>query len=144
MSSTTSEMSSANFNPLRILLADDDAELRLLVAAALREDGYEVLEAQDGGRLLVQIARAYAGHGRDPVCDVIVSDIRMPICSGIQILENLRRARWTTPVVLITAFGSETIRAHVVSLGATLLNKPFGLDDLRKAVTSALSGAVAD
>ena len=53
------------FKPPRILLADDDVVLRVLVAAALREDGYEVLESQDGGRLLVQIAAAYAGRSRE-------------------------------------------------------------------------------
>jgi DNA-binding response OmpR family regulator len=130
--------SSAHFKPPRILLADDDVVLRTLVASALREDGYEVVESQDGGRLLVQIAGAYAGRGRDVICDLIVSDIRMPVCSGVQILEGLRKAHWTTPVILITAFANEATRKHVESLRAIVLDKPFDLDDLRTAVASLL------
>jgi CheY-like chemotaxis protein len=130
--------------PPRILLADDDVVLRLLVAAALREDGYEVLESEDGGRLLVQIAGAYAGHGRDVICDMIVSDIRMPVCSGVEILEVLRKAHWTTPVILITGFGNEATRKHVEALHAIVLDKPFDLDDLRTAVASLLPGEGSD
>lgn len=124
--------------PPRVLLAEDDVELRLLIAAALREDGYEVVEVPDGGRLLVQIAGAYVGDGRRAVCDVIVSDIRMPVCSGMQILEGLRKAHWATPVILMTAFRNEGARARAESLGALLLDKPFGLDDLRMAVMDLL------
>jgi DNA-binding response OmpR family regulator len=122
----------------RILLADDDVELRVLVATALREDGYEVVEVHDGGRLLVQVAAAYAGQGPDSVCDLIVADIRMPVSSGVQILECLRKAHWVTPVILITAFGTRAIRRYVESLGAVLFHKPFDLDDLRTAVVNLL------
>ena len=45
----------------RILLAEDDAEMRSLVGSALRLDGYDVVEASDGGRMLVQLASAYGG-----------------------------------------------------------------------------------
>jgi DNA-binding response OmpR family regulator len=126
--------------PPRILLAEDDAKLRLLVATTLREAGYEVIEVQDGGRLLVQIAGAYAGHGRHAVCDMVVSDIRMPICSGMEILEGLRKAHWTTPVILMTAFRNEATRTLAASLSATLLEKPFGLDELLQAVLNLLPG----
>jgi len=126
--------------PRRILLAEDDADLRSAAATALREDGHEVIEVQDGGRLLVRIAGAYSEHTREVAYDVIVSDIRMPVCSGIQILENVRKAHWTIPVILMTAFGNETTRMHVESLGAILLDKPFGLDELRNAVTYLLPG----
>jgi DNA-binding response OmpR family regulator len=118
--------------------------LRSLVAAALREDGYEVVESEDGGRLLVQIAGAYAGLGREIICDMIVSDIRMPVCSGIQILEGLRKAHWTTPVILITGFGNEATRRHAESLRAIVLDKPFDLDDLRTAMADLLPGEGSD
>jgi CheY-like chemotaxis protein len=133
-----------HFKPPRILLADDDVVLRSLVAAALREDGYEVVESEDGGRLLVQIAGAYAGLGREIICDMIVSDIRMPVCSGIQILEGLRKAHWTTPVILITGFGNEATRRHAESLRAIVLDKPFDLDDLRTAMADLLPGEGSD
>ena len=67
-------------HPARILVAEDDPEMLTLIVEAFRKDGYEVQAAHDGGRLLVQLT-----HG--PRCnyehvDLIVSDVRMPICSG--------------------------------------------------------------
>jgi len=122
----------------RVLLAEDDAEMRSVVADALRGDGYEVVEAADGGRLLVDVAAWFkGGDGADSV-DLIVSDIRMPICTGLQILAALRDAHWRTPVILMTAFGDETVRRHAESLDALLFDKPFDLDDLRTAVANLL------
>jgi DNA-binding response OmpR family regulator len=126
--------------PPRILLAEDDDEMRALVACVLRTDGYQVTEVRDGGRLLVQIASAYRAQGRDAACDVFVSDIRMPVCSGVEILEGLRRAHWTTPVILMTAFGNSATRRRAEALGAIVFDKPFDLDALRAAVRNALPG----
>jgi DNA-binding response OmpR family regulator len=124
--------------PFRVLLAEDDAEMRRLVADALRADGYELVEAPDGGRLLVNIAAwLKGGHGAESV-DLIVSDIRMPICSGLQILAALREGHWRMPVILMTAFGDEAIRKHAESLDAVLFDKPFDVDDLRTAVANLL------
>lgn len=124
--------------PFRVLLAEDDAQMRCLVAEALRADGLEVVELSDGGRLLVDIAaRLKTGRG-DASIDLIVSDIRMPICTGLQILGALRDAHWHTPVILMTAFGDEATRKHAESLRAVLFDKPFDLDDLRTAVANML------
>jgi DNA-binding response OmpR family regulator len=125
-------------SPFRILLAEDDSEMRSLVADALRADGHEVVELADGGRLLVDIAaRLKKGDGDDSL-DLIVSDIRMPICTGLQILTALRDAHWHTPVILMTAFGDDATRRHAESLSAILFDKPFDLDDLRTAVANLL------
>jgi len=107
-----------------------------LIVEAFRKDGYEVQAAHDGGRLLVQLT-----HG--PRCnyehvDLIVSDVRMPICSGIQIVEALRAAQCFVPVVLMTAFGDPQTRSHAEGLGAVLLDKPFELADLRATVAELL------
>lgn len=108
-----------------------------LIVESLREDGNDVQEAHDGGRLLVELT-----HG--PRCnyesvDLIVSDIRMPVCSGLQIVEALRAAHCGVPIVLMTAFGDDQTRAHAESLGAILFDKPFALDDLRTAVLALLA-----
>jgi CheY-like chemotaxis protein len=126
--------------PFRILVAEDDAEMRRLVTDALREDGYEVVELADGGRLLVDIAARLkaAPEGDYEDIDLIVSDIRMPICTGLQILEALRQAHWRTPVILMTAFGDKATRRQAESLRAVLFDKPFDLDDLRTAVANLL------
>jgi two-component system KDP operon response regulator KdpE len=123
--------------PPRILVAEDDPEMLRLIVEALREDGNEVHEARDGGRLLVELTH---GDGCDyEHVDLIVSDIRMPVCSGLQIVEALRGAHCLVPIVLMTAFGDDQTRAHAESLGALLFDKPFAIDDLRTAVTNLLS-----
>jgi DNA-binding response OmpR family regulator len=115
----------------RVLLAEDDDEMRALVAAALRGDGYEVVEASDGGRLLVAITDAYADGSAREAFDLVVSDVRMPVSSGLSVLESLRKASWTTPVILMTAFGDDATRSRAEALGAVLFDKPFDVDDLR-------------
>ncbi|AUX42342.1 transcriptional regulator [Sorangium cellulosum] len=115
--------------PLRVLLAEDDRELRRLLASALRRDGYEVLEARDGNHLLELMGEALVSGGAPP--DVVVSDIRMPGKSGLELLSGLRRDDWTTPVVLITAFGDPETHAEAYRLGAdVVLDKPLDVDDL--------------
>ena len=124
---------------LRILVAEDDVEMRRLVADTLRDDGYDVLELPDGGRLLVNVAaRMKAGSHSEVAVDLIISDIRMPICTGLQILEVLRQAHWHTPVILMTAFGDKATRKQAEHLNAVLFDKPFELDDLRTAVINLL------
>jgi DNA-binding response OmpR family regulator len=115
----------------RVLVADDDTEMRRLVAESLRRDDYEVVEESDGGRLLVRIAAIYAFERTVDPFDLIVSDVRMPVCSGLDIVKGLRDAHWTTPVILMTAFGDDETRTRAESLGATLFDKPFRMGDLR-------------
>ena len=119
----------ARHSPPRVLVAEDDDEMRSLLVDALRQDGYYVSEADDGGGLLAQVATPDA-----PGVDLIISDIRMPICSGLAILEAMRRASLGVPVILMTAFGDGETRAMVERLGAVLFDKPFAIDDLRTAV----------
>jgi DNA-binding response OmpR family regulator len=123
-------------SPPRILLAEDDLEMRRVVAHALRKDGYEVVEASDGGRLLVEMTATYLHPEYQP--DLLVSDIRMPVCTGLAILESLRKVHWTIPVILMTAFGDDETRARADRFGAVLFDKPFAIDDLRTAVVNML------
>ena len=112
--------------------------MRRLVAESLRQDDYDVVEEADGGRLLVRIAAIYGlGDARDPI-DLIVSDIRMPVCSGLEILKGLRDAHWKTPVILMTAFGDDETRARAEKLGALLIDKPFYMSALRLVVRGLL------
>jgi DNA-binding response OmpR family regulator len=128
----------ADRSPPRVLVAEDDGDMRRLVVEALRKDGYDVVAVSDGGRLLVHLARDIVDPERSDLPDLIVSDVRMPVCTGIQILEQLRAAHWRMPIILMTAFGDEGTRKHATSLGALLFDKPFDLGDLRKAVARLL------
>ena len=122
--------------PPRILLAEDDTEMRRLVTEVLQRDGYEVREAADGGRLLVQVTAQYREAGAD--IDLIISDNRMPICTGLQILQGLRDVLCAVPMILMTAFIDDRTRATAEALGAIVFDKPFDIDDLRTAVQNVL------
>lgn len=119
--------------PPRVLVADDDPEMRALIVEELRKDGYAPQEARDGGRLLVNLTTQ--AHDGDVDLDLLISDVRMPVCTGLDILEAIRRAHWTIPVILMTAFGDHDTRRRAESLGATLIDKPFPLADLMSTVT---------
>lgn len=116
--------------PVRIVLAEDDLELRRLLAQVLRRDGHEVVEVADGAELLALLAmRAALGTAG---VDLVITDVRMPRTDGLQALREIRAAGWRVPVVLITAFPEPDLLARASLLGiAHLLAKPFELADLR-------------
>ncbi len=124
--------------PARILVAEDDEGMRSAVVETLRNDGYRVSEASDGGRLLVALAREYLHAEGTDLIDLLISDVRMPVCTGVQILQQMRAARSSLPVILMTAFGDEATRKQARLLGAVLFDKPFDVDDLRTAVACLL------
>jgi DNA-binding response OmpR family regulator len=70
--------------------------------------------------------------------DLILTDVHMPGCSGLDVIEVLRDADWKTPVIVMTAFGDDETRARAEQLGAVMLEKPFRLDSLRAAVRVSL------
>ena len=121
----------------RILLAEDDDEMRRLLTERLRKQGYEVIENNDGLSLLDCITelRKQVRNGRFFDVDLIISDIRMPLVTGVEVLRELRVIDRKTPVILITAFGDEVTRARAFREGASLVfDKPFDMDELLGAV----------
>jgi DNA-binding response OmpR family regulator len=121
-----------------IVVAEDDPEMRGLVAQCLRRDAHEVLEVGDGARLLVRIGRQYRMSEPEERIDLIVTDLRMPLITGLAILRGLRAAHCTTPVILMTAFGDDEIRREAAELRAVLLDKPFPMADLRATALELL------
>lgn len=118
----------------RVLLAEDDREMRALLASALRRDGYEVIEAHSGFNLLEEMG-VLLQHGEAAPVDLIISDQRMPGFLGLEILSGLRQAGWSLPFILITGFGDRETHEEARRLGATaVFDKPFDLDELRAAV----------
>lgn len=115
--------------PRRVLVAEDDAEMRRLLVTQLRLEGIDVQEASDGRALWRQMQRACVdGDVERP--DVIVTDVRMPGMSGIEALRRIRTVAPDVPVVVVTGFGSTHTHDEAVALGAAVLDKPFEVDDL--------------
>lgn len=131
--------------PPRILLAEDDVEMRRYLAQAFRKARFEVVEAEHGARVLDYIVETVvAGTGLD--VDAVVSDIRMPGADGLCLLSALRSHRRDLPVVLITAFGNPETHEESRLRGArAVIDKPFEFDELLAVVRAALAtGGPAD
>jgi DNA-binding response OmpR family regulator len=129
----------------RILLAEDDHEMRTLLAMALRKSGYKVLECSDGIGMLTHLAAFLLPDefAREPL-DLIISDIRMPGVTGMEVLEGKPKNRDFPPMILITAFGDAETHALAKQFGAAeIFDKPFDVDVLLEKVKDVLSRAPA-
>jgi CheY-like chemotaxis protein len=124
----------------RIMLAEDDAEMRTLLVDSLARDGYEVIAAENGLEMIEEI-RMLLFRGDPMPVDLIVSDERMPGMPGLEFLSVLREADWPTPFILITGFGDEGTHERAFRMGASaVFDKPFDIDDLRRKVLTVLIG----
>ena len=119
----------------RILIVDDSAEMReFLVKLVFRPAGYVVDIARNG---LEGLASATKNNP-----DLIVSDIAMPEMDGLEMAEELRRSQKFTPVILMTAEGSEAIAVRAMRAGVMdYLVKPFDPLELERRIRLNLQGA---
>jgi CheY-like chemotaxis protein len=124
----------------RVLLVEDDDEMRRLLRSVLQADGYEVVEATTGTDGVIIIYDSWGGaRGGGQPLDLIVSDIRMPGWTGLELLDMVRRTHLGVPVMLITAFGAPETHEEAKRLGArAVLDKPFDLADFRATVAALL------
>ena len=118
----------------RILVVDDDADMRALLTDVLGDEGYAVKGVANGAEALIRLrAESFAA---------IVLDKNMPGLSGLDLLPGLRTICPETPVILITAFGDVSTYMHAIEKGAfELLFKPFKMRDLLRALRRALPSA---
>src|SRR5262249_53838549 len=115
----------------RILVIEDDAAIRRGVTDALGFDGYDALEAErfDDG-LAVALRAEY---------DLLLLDLVLPKGSGLDLLAQVRRARPTLPVIIVTAKGQEEDRVRGLTLGADdYVVKPFSIKELLARVRAVL------
>lgn len=118
--------------PPRILVVDDDAEMRALLLDVLRNEGYDVAEVQDGPEAVLAL--------RSREFDVILMDKNMPGPSGLDLLPGLRRIRPLSRVIMMTAFGDVPSYVEAVEKGAVeYLFKPFRMEEMKAAVQKALA-----
>ena len=124
-----------------ILLAEDDEEFRALVEHALKSAGYRVTACSDGVELADHVGSYVLTEATDDF-DLIISDIRMPGISGMQVLQGMSKWKGFPPMILMTAFGDDRTHVAARELGAAaMLDKPFEIDDLLALVKSILPRA---
>lgn len=125
-------------NSSHILIVDDDAEIRRLLAAFLTDSGYRVTTAANGNRVRETVVKGGI--------DLVVLDVMLPDSNGFDLCRELR-ASSTTPIIMLTAKGGETDRIVGLELGADdYLAKPFNPRELLariKAVLRRAAGAGA-
>jgi two-component system, OmpR family, response regulator len=132
------EPSPRDARPPRILVVDDDPEMRELITLLLSSNGYVVHEAISGSDLLRVASSIRADKWPLDGVDLIVVDNRMPGITGIEAIRRLRAERWDVPVILITAFPEPDVTAQARTLRARVLPKPFSLDALADEVLLSL------
>jgi DNA-binding NtrC family response regulator len=120
----------------RLLIAEDDSDMRDLLVDVLEDAGYETVPTADG-------ARALALVDDDGIhLDIVITDVRMPGATGAELLAGVTGRRAEVPVIVITAFGSVEHAVELVKAGAfQYLTKPFETSELLAAVEAALAAS---
>jgi DNA-binding NtrC family response regulator len=117
-----------------ILVVDDEKSLRWSLAEGLREDGYEVLEAENG-------TQCYAALDSHPV-DVVLLDLKLPGEDGLTILRRIKEKYPDVTVVMMTAYGKFENAVKATKIGCyNYIGKPFELDHMRLVIRNALANA---
>jgi DNA-binding NtrC family response regulator len=116
----------------RVLVAEDDDGVRLLLRTALERNGYDVLVAADGRAALDILDRD------DVVIDAVVSDVNMPGAGGLDVLERARARHPGIALVLASGTDRWELPPEQLAKDVTLLEKPYRLDRLIEAIETAL------
>ena len=115
----------------RVLVIEDEAPIRRGILDALRFHGFETFDAADGGAGREMAVRVE--------CDLILLDLMLPVCGGLEILREVRASRPTLPVIILTARGDEDDRVEGLKLGADdYVVKPFSVKELLARIEAVL------
>jgi CheY-like chemotaxis protein len=116
----------------RVVIADDNDDMRAAIRELVGTLGVDVAEAASGGDLIVLLTE------EKPV-DLLITDVRMPWMTGFQVSLAARNAGLNMPIIVVTAFADDQLRAQVERLGsASLLSKPFHPEELLSLARSLL------
>lgn len=120
----------------RVLIVDDEVQLRRALARSLKGYAYDVREAEDGASALVMF------ESFKP--DVVLLDVMLPDMSGVDVCRELRR-KHHTPIIILSVLGEEQSKVTALDEGADdYLTKPFGMDELLARVRVALRRGASD
>ena len=119
----------------KILVADDEQNLRRVLVAMLRRDGHDVVQAASGVEAIERLADV----------DVVITDLRMPGADGMEVLRTATKTFTQVPVIMITAYGSVGQAVEAIKAGAfDYIEKPFEQDSIRTIVEKAIGQAAAN
>jgi two-component system response regulator AtoC len=123
----------------RLLIVDDEPNMRIVLQGLLTREGYAVATAEDGEKALAHLDRV----GGD--VHAVLSDLRMPGLDGMQLLAEITRRYPGRPVIILTAHGTVDTAVEAMKVGAfDFVTKPFNADELRAVVRKAVNTALAD
>lgn len=115
----------------RVLIADDEKNMRWVLSEALSAEGYEVIQASDGKEALAAVEEHHP--------DLMVLDHKMPSPDGMEVLRKIRAKGETFPVIMLTAHGNVETAVEAMKAGATeYLTKPFDLGELKLSIDKAI------
>ncbi len=121
--------------PAKILVADDEQNLRRVLVALLRRDGHEVVQAATGLEAIERLGDV----------DVVITDLRMPGADGMEVLRTANKNHPHLPVIMITAYGSVGQAVEAIKAGAfDYIEKPFEQDSIRSIIGKAIGQAAAN
>jgi two-component system cell cycle response regulator CpdR len=117
----------------RILIAEDNDNLRCLVVRALEEDGHDLVATEDGAAALAALRR---NNGQ---FDLLLTDVKMPVMDGIALALAAGRDHPEIPIMLMTGYAEQRERAHGLdALVHDCIGKPFSVEQIKTAVREAL------
>jgi two-component system response regulator AtoC len=123
----------------RVLIADDEASLRKVLAAALKKEGYDVVTVKSAEEALEVLEASTALDTGEPF-SLLISDVRMPGLDGMQLLTRVKKRFKDLPVVMLTAHGTVDLAVQALKQGAfDFVTKPYERDDLVAVVKKAIA-----
>jgi len=121
-----------NNSKKRILIVEDDEEMKALLRDVIEEEGHKTDSVNNGSEAFRKLVKQSF--------DLIITDIRMPGLTGLDILPGMRKLHPEVPIVVITAFGSEEIQRKALERGANAyLEKPIHFQKLRNLIQDMFS-----
>jgi DNA-binding NtrC family response regulator len=120
--------------PQKVLVVDDEPEIRKLVAAMLARNGYRVVSADTG-------ENAIRLFGNNPDTDLLLTDVVAPGMSGPMIADYIAALKPDIKVLFMSGYdGTQVVQRYVVEKGYSLLIKPFTMEQLESKVRAVLEG----